>query len=151
VLGGPVAEIRIPVPAPHPQRTEGLWEHTCFEAFVAPEGGDAYWELNLAPSGHWNAYRFDRHRAGRRPEARARAPRVAVERASYGTLSLRAELDLAPLPELTAAPLDVGLAAVLEASDGTPSYWALEHGAGARPDFHRRESFVLRLDGEAST
>jgi len=143
-----VAEIRIPAPAPHPQRTEGLWEHTCFEAFVAPEGGDAYWELNLAPSGHWNAYRFDRHREGMRPEARARAPRVAVERASHGTLTLRAEFDLAPLPELTVAPLDVGLAAVLEASDGTPSYWALEHGAGARPDFHRRESFVLRLDGD---
>jgi hypothetical protein len=151
VLGGPVAEVRIPAPTASPLRTDGLWEHTCFEAFLAPAGGEAYWEVNLSPSGDWNAYRFDRHRQGMRTEVRAPDPLVALERATCGTLTLRAELDLSPLPELASAPLDVGLAAVLEARDGTRLYWALEHGARARPDFHRRESFALRLDGETST
>ena len=145
VLGGPMAAVRIPAQTTNPLRTERLWERTCFEAFLAPVGGDAYWELNLSPSGDWNVYRFDRHREGIRPEARVRAPRIALERASCGTLTLHAELDLAPLAELASVPLDVGLAAVLEACDGTRSYWALEHAA-ERPDFHRRESFVLRLE-----
>jgi hypothetical protein len=148
VLGGPVAEVRIPARAADPLRSDRLWECTCFEAFLGLAGGDAYWEVNLSPSGHWNVYRFDRHREGMRPETRLRAPLVGLEHASCGTLTIHAELDLAPLTEVRSAPLEVGLAAVLEAKDGTHSYWALEHGAATHPDFHRREGFVLRLDGD---
>jgi hypothetical protein len=149
VLGGPIG-LRIPPAAGAPARLDRLWEHTCFEAFLAPAGSPAYWEMNLSPSGDWNAYRFDDYRAGMRPESRAGAPGIDVERASCGTLTVRATVDLARIRELTSAALDVSLAAVLEANDGTLSYWALDHGAAAHPDFHRRESFVLRLDGDES-
>lgn len=149
VLAGPLGRLRIP-PAPGTAtRADRLWEHTCFEAFLAPAGAAAYWELNLAASGDWNAYRFDGYRAGMRPEPRAVAPAIEVAHASCGTLTVHATVDLTRLRELTSTALDVSLAAVLEANDGTLSYWALAH-ASARPDFHRRETFVVRLDGDAS-
>jgi hypothetical protein len=149
VLAGPASRIRLPSPATPATRADRLWEHTCFEAFLSPPGGEAYWEVNLAPSGDWNMYRFDGYREGMRPEPRALAPAVELERASCGTLTVRARLDLAAIAELVAGPLDVGLAAVLEANDGTRSYWAVRH-ATTTPDFHRRESFVGRLDGEVA-
>ncbi len=40
--------------------------------------------------------------------------------------------------------LHIGLSAVIEAADGTLSYWALTH-PGERPDFHQRAAFTLRL------
>ena len=38
----------------------------------------------------------------------------------------------------------VGLSAVIEAKDGSRSYWALAHPPG-KPDFHHRDCFALRL------
>jgi hypothetical protein len=148
VLGGATARLVLPPPPLPPRRADHLWEHTCFEAFLAPAGGDAYWELNLAPGGDWNVYRFDTYRAGMRAEPRATAPAVRLERASCGTVTVHATVDVRTIPELTSAALDVSLAAVLEASDGSLAYWALHHAA-ARPDFHRRQSFVMHLGAEA--
>jgi hypothetical protein len=147
VLAGAVGRQRIPDPQSPPRRADHLWAHTCFEAFLAPVGGSAYWEIDLSPSGDWNMYRFDGYREGMRPETRVQAPTGAVEQATCGTLTFRETVDLGSIPELADAALDVGLAAVLETSDATLSYWALHH-ATAKPDFHRRESFVVRLDAE---
>jgi hypothetical protein len=149
VLGGPVSLVRIPALASPPARADRVWEHTCFEAFLAPTGGAAYWEVNLSPGGDWNAYRFDGYRKGMRPEVRVPTSAIRLERASCGTLTLHARLDLAAITELRTAPLEVGLAAVLESTDGVLSYWAMAH-APAKSDFHRRETFVVRLDGEVS-
>ena len=57
VLEGDLDAIRIPAPAT-PVVVHGLWEHTCFEAFVAADGAAAYHEMNLAPSGAWAAFAF---------------------------------------------------------------------------------------------
>jgi hypothetical protein len=147
VLRAPAGRWRVPDPRPDAARADGLWEHSCFEAFVAPTGGTGYWEVNLSPSGDWNVYRFDGYREGMRPEVRARTPAIRLERASCGTLTLHAGLDLASITELSTHPLEVGLAAVLESTDGVLSYWAMAH-TPAKPDFHRRESFVVRLGAE---
>jgi hypothetical protein len=48
-LRGDVAQVLIPAPQP-PVFTDGLWQHTCFEAFVAVEGETAYREFNFSPS-----------------------------------------------------------------------------------------------------
>ena len=135
--------LRIPAPADVPQRADRLWEHTCLEAFLAPAGGPGYWELDLSPSGDWNLYRFAGYRDGM--EVERRVPSLTGFRAGREGDGLRVEatLDLGAVPEL-AGDLDVGLAAVLEAADGTTSYWGLLHVA-AQPDFHRRESFVVAL------
>ena len=131
--------LRIPAPGA-PRRTDRLWEHTCFEAFLARPGQDAYWELNLAPSTEWAAYEFPRYREGGGPAA-GLEPRITVQR-SPESLELRAVVELVGLDP--AQGLQVGLAAVLEPLDGPLSYWALQHGPG-RPDFHLREGLALEL------
>lgn len=69
---------------------DGLWRHTCFEAFVAaPAGcGSGYVEYNFAPSGAWAIYRFDGYRQGMRPEPAPVAPRIIVTRAAAGTTAI---------------------------------------------------------------
>jgi hypothetical protein len=118
-----------------------LWQHTCFELFYRRQAPDPYCELNFSPSGEWAAYAFDRYREGMRKRDDVRALRIAVRRRER-TLDLEASIaapDLQP-----AGPLSVALAAVVEETDGTMSYWALKHGS-EKPDFHQRGGFVLHL------
>jgi hypothetical protein len=134
-LVGAIERVRVPAAAV-PRRGDRLWEHTCFEAFVAPDGGEAYVELNVAPSGAWAVYGFTRYRE---PDAVAPAivPAIGVTRGDE-SLDVEATLPCAP------GPLRVGLTAVVERSDGSRSYWALRHPA-AVPDFHHAGGFALRL------
>lgn len=134
-LEGDLAALAIPAAAA-PDRTDGLWEHTCFEAFVGGEG-DGYLELNFSPSGQWAVYRFDGYRAGMAALEIA-PPRIEVTRTGDG-LELRTTLDLPP-----AEPTRLGLTAVIEAADGSMSYWALKHPPG-RPDFHHAAGRALAI------
>lgn len=115
-----------------PVRTDELWRHTCFEAFVMGEGRNAYREFNFAPSGAWAAYDFDDRRAGMR-EAEA-APAVRWE---DGVLQAEVVVSIA-------GDWRLNLTAVIEEIDGTKSYWALAHPDGP-PDFHDPACFVLDL------
>ncbi|WP_068874544.1 MULTISPECIES: DOMON-like domain-containing protein [unclassified Phenylobacterium] len=134
-LAGALGALVVPPPA-RPARADGLWEHTCFEAFVS-FGGDGYLEFNVAPSGRWAAYRFDGYRQGMAP-LEIDPPRIEVETGA-GELDVRVALDLP-----SEGPVRIGLTAVIEAADGGLSYWALAHPPG-RPDFHRAETRVLAL------
>jgi hypothetical protein len=139
-LTGAVAALAIP-PVAAPERTDELWRHTCFEAFLRPDAGGAYIELNFAPSTQWAAYRF----AGYRQEMHAAdvaAPRIAVT-TTEASLELAVSLDLASLA-LPPGPCRLALSAVVEAADGAKSYWALAHPLG-RPDFHHEAGFASRL------
>jgi hypothetical protein len=138
-LRGDLDRLTIPGPGA-PQRTDRLWEHTCFETFLAIPGQDAYWELNLSPSTEWAAFRFPRYREARCP-APDLVPRIIVHR-SPARLDLRATAALDALD--TGRGLQVGLSAVIESLDGQFSYWALRHAPG-RPDFHHRAGFALEL------
>jgi hypothetical protein len=144
VLDGDLTALRIP--DPRPARTgHDLWRHTCFEAFIGGAGTPAYHELNLSPSGEWTVYAFRGYRDGGPLGDPATAPRTRIRR-SDERLALDAEIDLAALaPAYAHASLRLGLAAVVEASDGTLSYWALHHPAAA-PDFHHADAFVLALE-----
>jgi hypothetical protein len=138
-LRGDLDRLAIPGPGAR-QRTGRLWEHTCFEAFLAIPGQDAYWELNMSPSTEWAAYRFLGYREAGCP-APDLEPRITVQR-SLERLELHAVAALDALD--TSRGLQVGLSAVLESRDGALSYWALRHGPG-RPDFHHRAAFALEL------
>jgi hypothetical protein len=46
---------------------DGLWEHTCFEAFIAVPGVPGYYEFNFSPALAWAAYRFSDYRDGMAP------------------------------------------------------------------------------------
>lgn len=145
-LAGDMAAIRVPA-STAPRRAGDLWQHTCLEAFVGAEDVGAYAEVNLAPSGEWAAWCFDDYRAGRRDVAMPE-PRLDIL-AGARSLELRAEVDLASLPWLAGADRwRVGLTAVVEARDGSLSYWALAHPPG-KPDFHsaagRRRVLEVKL------
>jgi hypothetical protein len=51
---------------------------------------------------------------------------------------------LAGAPPVTGG-WQLGLTAVVEAADGSLSYWALRHPV-ARPDFHHRDGFAQTLN-----
>lgn len=117
------------------ERTDGLWQHTCFEAFVR-QGETAYAEFNLSPSGQWAAYDFDSYRTGMRAREMA-PPRIDIEIGA-------AQFVLTALIDVTGLNGELGIAAVIEEADGTKSYWALAHGEG-RPDFHHGACFAATL------
>ncbi len=136
-LTGDLADLRVPPPAP-PTRTDELWKHTCFEAFVLSPPAPAYRELNLAPSTQWAAYRFDGYRQGMAP-ADIPPPIITVT-TSPDRLDLHATITL----DLPPSPWRLGLSAVIEEASGRLSYWALSHPPG-RPDFHHADCFTLEL------
>jgi len=143
LFGSPL-RVKLPGIKPAPARTDELWRTTCFEAFIRPRGGDAYFELNLSPSGDWAAYRFDSYRAGMR-EANIVGnsdPDVWMEN---GIRMQDAAFDTSAEPELDFTKgWDIGFSAVIEETDGTKSYWALAHGKGP-PDFHNSACFAYHL------
>ena len=122
-----------------PDRREGLWQTTCFEAFIRPHGGDAYFEFNFSPSGEWAAYRFDAYRTGAVDLQMPVEPFIDQE---GDEPAWDVDLDLSALPP---PPYDLALTAVIEELNGTKSYWALAHPDPEKPDFHHFAGFVLAL------
>ena len=135
--------LRLPAPT-SPRRADGLWRHTCFEAFARTDGSAGYLEFNWSPSGEWAAYAFDARRKGMTPLALAQDPATGFAH-EPGRWHLHAGLQL---PEAFRGTLQLGLAAIVEAADGRLHYWALHHGHPAAPDFHDPESFTLRLGSD---
>jgi hypothetical protein len=141
-LEGELEALRIPAKG-HARIGERLWQHTCFEVFVRADG-DGYHEINISPSRAWAVYAFARYREGEALFDEGLAPAVDVRCAPY-ELELDATIDLARLsPAYANTALLIGLSAVVEATDGSLSYWALAHAPG-RPDFHHAHSFGLEL------
>jgi hypothetical protein len=143
VLRAQPAALRIP-PVVQPGAADGLWEHTCFEAFLARAEQPAYREFNFSPSGQWAVYAFS---GWRERDAGFVAPVAPMLSCTHHADGLEMQITLAPalLPALRPdTTLELGLTAVIEAADGTRSYWALTHGDG-KPDFHRRDTFALAL------
>ena len=121
------------------ERIDGLWHHTCFEAFVQGCDAPAYREFNFSPSGAWQAYAFSDYRQGG-PLALSAAPRI--ECTETGALRLCALVSPPDLPP--GQCLRLGLTAVLESEAGKLFYWALAHPPG-RPDFHNTCGVALEL------
>ena len=125
-IGGPV------------EHTDGLWEHTCFEAFVGPVDELGYAEFNFTTSLQWAAYQFDGYRVGMR-----KLENVEIHGSGQPGLGKADAYFLAPNLAVT-CKWRLNVAAVIEAKDGTKSYWALAHAPGP-PDFHNRDCFIATL------
>ena len=142
-----------------PDRADGLWKTTCFEAFLKDETSDRYFELNFSPSSAWAAYSFDRYREGMADLPLRLAPEIVIfdppaywRRVLHDLMRrLRGKI---PAPDyyFLSAEFDpprfsstqLSLTAVIEETDGTKSYWALRHPPG-KPDFHHPDCFALEL------
>jgi hypothetical protein len=141
-ISGAARWVEIPALAKTPARTTGLWRETCFEFFLAIENAPGYWELNLSPAGHWDVYRFTDYRQGmERESALSSLPFCIEEYQDYLLLSL--DLDLSSIIRKD-RDWEVGISAVVKHKEGALSYWALVH-CGDQPDFHRRDSFIVKL------
>lgn len=133
-------------PTVPPERADGLWRHTCFEAFCATPGAGAYYEFNFSPSGRFAVYRFGGYRERVADPELASAP-VIARRESGALLVVDISIDVARLPRLKpSAPLEFALAAVIEGRDGRVHHFALGHPC-EQPDFHDRRGFLLALPG----
>lgn len=122
--------------AARPVRADLLWQTTCFEAFIGAPGEGPYWEFNFSGDGsRWNCYRFDSYRKPAPPVASKDFECLGVK-VSEKTIECR----LAPKVPISA--LEASLCAVIRTAAG-PSYFSIKH-AGAKADFHLRDSFVVR-------
>jgi hypothetical protein len=143
VLEGTLDALRVPLERPA-NASERLWEHTCFELFIARPSSNAYHELNFAPYGAWAAYAFESYRVpapGAPPEMNLQV----TTRCAGTTFELDAHVDLSRLSrDYVAAELVLGVSAVVEDGEGNLSYWALAHPAD-KPDFHNPALFAARL------
>jgi len=133
--------IRVPSAVADAGRTDKLWAHTCFEAFIGFPDAPGYLELNFSPSGQWAAYGFDSYRQGMTPALEA-APRLTMRRLAE-RLELQAEVQLGW--GASRRRLRIALSTVVEDREGRLSYWAARHPPG-RPDFHHPEGFALALE-----
>lgn len=137
-VGAPAGHFVIPKMS-EPWRADELWRTTCFEAFLRPAGGQSYREWNFAPSGNWAAYDFSDYREGMTRAEVGAPPYIRMEdNFTWWTVGATIAAD-------AGASLQLGLSAVLEAQDGTKSYWALAHPAGGKPDFHDPVCFAAQL------
>jgi hypothetical protein len=141
-IHGDIAALALPAVAPS-TRVDGLWEHTCLEAFVREQGQAAYRELNFAPSTAWAAYSFTGYRTGM-----ADAP-IAPHQFAVHQSTDYFELNAAILLDISDATLwSLGLSAIIEQADGQKSCWALRHPPG-KADFHHDTGFAVTLSGTA--
>ena len=125
-----------------PERTDGLWKSTCFEAFLRCSRDGDYLEYNFAPSGQWAAYAFTDYRLGGTDLRMDQAPEISLD-AGERRFAMKAEVVL-PTDWCDIA-IELNLTAVVEETDGTKSYWALAHPSG-RPDFHHKDCFALKVE-----
>ena len=139
-----IAQLVIPAFAGK-RRADGLWQTTCFELFVKPEGGDAYAEFNLSPSQGWAAYDFSSYREGMVKRPTPRDP-VCTPRRGQSVLIFDAAIPTTAMPPL---PWRYGLTAVIDEDGGHKSYWAIAH-RDDKPDFHSEACFAAMLEAPAA-
>ena len=141
-LKAPEDAVLRPKPSARILRRDGLWQTTCFEAFLALPGQEGYWELNLSPNGDWNAYALTGYRQNLTAALEISALPYTL-RVIREELHIGFQLDLRNLLD-PAAPLELSLTAVLEHQGNGCSYWAWQHRR-EKADFHQRASFQLLL------
>lgn len=142
VISGDLQDIVVQPKADIQMRKDNLWKETCLEAFLTPTGSDHYWEVNLSPAGHWNVYRFSAYRAEMKEEPAVISLPISVKM-NNAALTLSTDIDMVNFISSNES-LHVGISAVIMNKSGRLSYWALAH-PGTEPDFHSKESFVLRI------
>lgn len=139
-LSGPLDKLVISSTSEPPQKIAGLWEFTCFEAFMSAPKSLRYIEWNFSPSHDFDLLFFESYR--KLVETKLSSiPKISVSKTRH-KLDLRAEFEFEHLARFLENPssLEMGICAVLEHRDQSKSYWALAH-SGVKPDFHLRSDF----------
>jgi hypothetical protein len=130
----------VPEKSSSPERRYGLWKHTCLEVFLKSTGSDAYYELNISPSGDWNLYHFENYRTGMVEDSSISHLPIEVQQ-DDGLITVKADLPHKALFSDSLA-VSIGISAVVEHTQNEFSYWALKHPQ-SEPDFHHPKSFII--------
>lgn len=145
-LQGAIPDIELPVRRQDVQGpTDGLWEHTCMEAFISTPTDPAYREFNFSPSGDWAAYAFSDYRCRNACWKPTAIPQSSTQ--SDGKRFWHMQILLPPETLPKSGVFQAGLSAVIETRDGLRAYWALRH-ATTQPDFHDRSGFCLNISAD---
>ena len=115
----------------------GLWNQTCFEAFLKPVGTEQYYEFNFSFKPAWMIFHFERYRFPQPPIASK-----DFEMKSMKWESTNCKLTVELINKTKHKKFNIGLAAILEEKQGIKHYCALAH-TGSKPDFHLSDSFTL--------
>jgi hypothetical protein len=118
-------------------RLDGLWNATCFEAFLRPAGQDKYYEFNFSLKPGWNAYAFETYREPQPPTATKNFELKSME---WITTTKTLKVILHNKTEYR--KFNISLTTILQEKNGNKHYMALAH-KGSKPDFHLAESFTL--------
>lgn len=142
-LNDPGKFVQLPPSATSPAwtRQDGLWQRTCFEFFIKPGTGSAYYEFNFSPAGLWQQYRFTNYRQPQPPQA---SNDFTLSSALWNekTNTLQGELKSSTT---LGKDFHVSINAVIEETSGDKKYLALAH-AGEKPDFHLANSFTMKKE-----
>ncbi|HEY8270954.1 MAG TPA: hypothetical protein VIG33_08695 [Pseudobdellovibrionaceae bacterium] len=123
-------------------RQDGLWQATCFEAFLSPLGSSKYFEFNFSLNPAWNAYKFESYRL---PQPAAPTEEFVLKSMGWDAVKKRLLVELEN--KTFYSQFRVGLTAILLEKNGTKHYCALAH-KGTQPDFHLMKSFILQRGTE---
>ncbi len=127
-----------------PKRTDGLWQHSCFEAFIGRDDSESYFEFNFSPSTEWAAYKFESYRKGMADIDMLSDPAISMTcDREYFSLNVQLNLSETWVCDPGDKPV-LGLSAIIEEQNGHKSLWALQHPSG-NPDFHDNECFAHEL------
>ena len=116
---------------------DGLWNHTCFEAFLNPFGMGHYYELNFSLKPAWNQYQFERYRYPQPPKQGSDFELLSMV---WDQFESRLIIELKNNTKFR--KFKIGLTAVLEQKNGDKHYCASAH-KGAKADFHLLDSFTI--------
>lgn len=145
VLTGPLDEVLIPDKYQGMyRRTEGLWEETCFEFFIAGDSEQKYFEFNFSPDTSWDAYQFEHYRQKAQLQELIEVPQFDFYKTENSNLFKMVCRIQGPQSIAVQNNYDYSVTTVLKNKNGEVSYWALKH-AGDKPDFHLRDSFIGKM------
>ena len=131
-IKGDLSQIRWPDDV---QASDTLWEHTCFEYFIAAFDDDHYYEFNQAPSGAWACHEFSRYRTNMTVSTNIVADKFLM---SLDEKTCQAQLEVAfPITP----DFQLGLSVILEDLNAELHYFSLSHPPD-KPDFHAREHYA---------
>ena len=118
-------------------REDGLWNDTCFEMFLRPNGSSSYYEFNFSLKPASNEYFFDSYR---QPQPPRRSNDFLLNKYQWDGQNLVIEISGTNIPDNFA----MSLTAVLKEKTGATHYLAVKH-AGQEADFHHTDSFVIKF------
>lgn len=117
-------------------RQDGLWNHTCFEAFLAIPNSPSYYEFNFSPKSAWNVYKFTNYRE---PQPPKRSEDFSIKKMDVSGTKFIVQCE----NHTAFSQFEVSLNAVIEFHDHQKHYFALAHNGG-KPDFHLRKNFIIK-------